>query len=170
LRNPIDLITAKLASFANGFFLQVPNLIAASVFLFAAWIGGRYACRAIRLLFRREHREDLGELLGSLAKGLIYILAFLISAAIVFPSVKPGDVLATLGVGSVAIGFAFKDILQNLFAGLLLLIQRPYRAGDQIKVKEYEGTIEHIQSRATAIRTYDGRRVIIPNSDPIPHR
>ena len=94
------------------------------------------------------------------------VVALLISAAIIFPSVKPSDVLGTLGIGSVAIGFAFKDILQNLLAGLLLLINRPYRRGDQIKVKDFEGTVEHIESRATLIKTYDGRRrVIIPNSD-----
>ncbi len=93
------------------------------------------------------------------------LLAVLFSAAIVFPSVNPGGVFATLGVGSVAVGFAFKDILQNLLAGLLLLINRPYKRGDQIVVKGFEGTVEHIESRATLIKTYDGRRVIIPNSD-----
>ena len=74
-------------------------------------------------------------------------------------------IISSLGIGSVAIGFAFKDILQNLLAGILLLINRPYRRGDQIVVKDFEGTVEHIQSRATLIKTYDGRRVIIPNSD-----
>ena len=64
-----------------------------------------------------------------------------------------------------AIGFAFKDILQNLLAGLLLVIRRPYQRGDQIVVKGYEGTVEQIESRATFLKTYDGLRVIIPNSD-----
>ena len=93
------------------------------------------------------------------------IAAFLIAAAIVFPSVQPGDVLGALGIGSVAIGFAFKDVLQNLLAGLLILIRRPYTIGDEIVVDNYEGRVEHIESRATMIRTYDGRRVVIPNSD-----
>jgi small-conductance mechanosensitive channel len=79
--------------------------------------------------------------------------------------VKPATIISSLGIGSVAIGFAFKDILQNLLAGILLLVNRPYRRGDQIVVKDFEGTVEHIQSRATLIKTYDGRRVIIPNSD-----
>jgi small-conductance mechanosensitive channel len=70
-----------------------------------------------------------------------------------------------LGIGSVAIGFAFRDILQNFLAGLLLLIRRPFRRGDQIVVKEFEGTVEHIESRATYIKTYDGRQVIIPNAE-----
>lgn len=165
IRAPIDLIRARIESFVEGFFLQLPNIIAAIVFLLVAWGLARLVRSGIRKGARHRGRPDLGGLLGSLAHGALLIAAGLFSLAIVFPSVNPGDVFATLGIGSVAIGFAFKDILQNLLAGLLLLIRRPYRRGDQIVVKDFEGTVEHIESRATLIKTYDGRRVIIPNSD-----
>lgn len=165
LREPGQLIADKFASFENGFFSQLPNIIVAAVFLLAAFLAGRLLAAAIARIAVRRGRPDLGALLGSLAKGVFRIAAVLFAAAIVFPSVKPGDVFAALGIGSVAIGFAFKDILQNLMAGLLLLIRRPYRRGDQIIVKEFEGTVERIETRATIIRTYDGRQVIIPNSD-----
>lgn len=155
----------KFASFANGFFSQLPNVLVAIIFLLVAWGLGKLLERGIEKLAQRRHRPDLGALLGSLAKVAFLVAAVLFAAAIIFPSVKPSDVFATLGIGSVAIGFAFKDILQNLLAGLLLLITRPYRRGDQIVVKEFEGTVERIETRATIIRTYDGRRVIIPNSD-----
>jgi small-conductance mechanosensitive channel len=65
----------------------------------------------------------------------------------------------------VAIGFAFRDILQNFLAGILLLLTEPFRIGDQIIVNNFEGTVEDIQTRATMIRTYDGRRVVIPNAE-----
>lgn len=165
LRDPLDLIVAKLHGWTNGFFLQLPNIVAAIAFLVLAWFAGRGVAWSIRRLAHRRNRVDLGALLGSIAFGVVMIAAVLMAAAIVFPSVKPADVLATLGIGSVAIGFAFKDILQNLFAGLLLLIRRPFRRGDQIVVKDFEGTVEHIESRATLIKTYDGRRVILPNAD-----
>ena len=165
IREPGSLILAKAHAWVNGFFLLLPNIIAAVVFLIVAWFAAKAVAAMIRKLAHRRDRYDLGALLGSIAFGAIMIAAVLMAAAIVFPSVKPGDVLATLGIGSVAIGFAFKDILQNLFAGLLLLIRRPFRRGDQIVVKDYEGTVEHIESRATLLKTYDGRRVIIPNAD-----
>ncbi len=165
MRGPLELMTAKVNGFVNGFFLQLPNIVAAIVFLLVAWLVGHWLARGINALATRRNRPDLGTLLGSLARGAFLIAAFLFAAAIVFPSINPADIFATLGIGSVAIGFAFKDILQNLLAGLLLLINRPYRRGDQIVVKEFEGTVEHIESRATLIKTYDGRRVIIPNSD-----
>ncbi len=162
---PFDLITAKAVSWINGFFLQIPNLIAAAVFLFLAYLVGKGLVSLIRTLAGRRDRGDLGALLGSIAFGALMVMAVMIAAAIVFPSVKPASILGALGIGSVAIGFAFKDILQNLFAGLLLLIHRPYRRGDQIVVNDFEGTVEHIESRATLIKTYDGRRVVIPNFD-----
>lgn len=162
---PIALIQAKTEAIVQGFFLQLPNVIAALLLLLVAWVAGRLLARAVRGIAIRRSRPDLGALLGSLAKGIFYLIAILAAAAIVFPTVNPGDILAMLGIGSVAIGFAFKDILQNLLAGILLLIRRPYRRGDQIKVDDFEGEVEHIESRATLIRTYDGRRVIIPNSD-----
>src|SRR5262249_27490130 len=54
---------------------------------------------------------------------------------------------------------------QNFLAGILLLLTEPFRIGDQILVGTFEGTVEEIQTRATLIRTYDGRRVVIPNAN-----
>lgn len=162
---PLNLMRAKAQEAWQGFFYQLPNIISALIFLILAWYASKLLGRAIAALARSRGRPDLGNVLGTLARGGMLILAVLFAAAIVFPSVKPGDVFATLGIGSVAIGFAFKDILQNMLAGLLLLIRRPYRRGDQIVVKDFEGTVEQIESRATLIKTYDGRQVIIPNSD-----
>jgi len=65
----------------------------------------------------------------------------------------------------VAIGFAFQDIFQNLLAGILILLREPFRVGDEITSGDYTGTVEAIETRATFIRTYDGKRVIIPNAD-----
>ena len=163
--NPYTVIMTKLHDAANGFFAQLPNILGAIVFLAIVWFIGKLLKRGLAALLHKRHRPDLGGVLGSLLFGAIMILAFMFAAAIVFPSVHPGDIISALGIGSVAIGFAFKDILQNLLAGILLLVNRPYRRGDQIVVKDYEGTVEHIESRATLIKTYDGRRVIIPNSD-----
>ena len=159
------LVTEKLEGFVSGFYYQLPNILLGLLLLLLAWFGGKLLALGIRKTGSRRNRPDLGRLLGSLASGILFVVAILFASAIIFPSVKPADILATLGIGSVAIGFAFKDILQNLLAGILLLIRRPFRQGDQIVVKEFEGTVEHIESRATFIKTYDGRRVIIPNAD-----
>jgi small conductance mechanosensitive channel len=65
----------------------------------------------------------------------------------------------------VAIGFAFQNILQNFLAGLLLLWTEPFSVGDQIRLDNFEGTVEEIEARATTIKTYDSKRVVIPNAE-----
>ena len=107
----------------------------------------------------------MGVLLGGFVKWALILFGLLVVATIVFPSVKPADLLATLGIGSVAIGFAFKDILQNWLSGLLILYRQPFKTGDQIVSGGFEGTVQRIEARATLIRTYDGQLVVIPNSD-----
>jgi small conductance mechanosensitive channel len=107
----------------------------------------------------------LADLLGRLASAVIAMLGLLIAAVIIFPTFKPGDLLAGLGITSIAIGFAFKDILQNWLAGVFILWRRPFHVGDQIRTKEYEGTVEEINVRSTILKTYDGERVVVPNSD-----
>lgn len=163
--DPVSTATATTHIWWNNAVKALPSIVAAVVFLIIAYWAARGIAALVRRLALRRDRHDLGAIFASMTFGAVMIVALLVAAVIVFPSVKPGDVLSTLGIGSVAVGFAFKDILQNLFAGVLLLINRPFRRGDQIKVKDYEGTVEHIESRATLIKTYDGRRVIIPNAD-----
>ncbi|MEO0501029.1 MAG: mechanosensitive ion channel [Pseudomonadota bacterium] len=165
MTKPAAVVEGKIDEMVADFYAAVPNIIAALVFLLLAWLIGKLVRRGIAVLAKHRGRPDLGSVLGSLVQGVFMIAALLIAAAILFPSVEPGDVFASLGLGGIAIGFAFKDIFQNLFAGLLILVRRPYGRGDQIFVDDFEGTVEHIESRATLIRTYDGRRVIIPNSD-----
>jgi small conductance mechanosensitive channel len=80
------------------------------------------------------------------------------------PSFQAADLIKVLGIGSVAIGFAFQNILQNFLAGILLLLQEPFRIGDLISVTGIEGNVSDIQARATIITTKEGRQVIIPNA------
>ncbi len=98
--------------------------------------------------------------------GWILLGVFVLAAtAAAFPSVQPVDLLAGLGFFSVAIGFAFQDILENTLSGVLLLIRQPFESGDQIEVHGQTGTVEAITIRETRITTYDGQLVVIPNRD-----
>ncbi|HEV7255265.1 MAG TPA: mechanosensitive ion channel family protein [Mesorhizobium sp.] len=165
MNEAVALAEEKIDYFVDGFFWILPNLAIAAVVFVIFVLAAMLARRAVVRFGQRRDRFDLGVLLGAFAKWGILVLGLLVVATIVFPSVKPADILATLGIGSVAIGFAFKDILQNWLSGLLILYRRPFRQGDQIVSGEFEGTVEHIEARATLIRTYDGQRVVIPNTD-----
>lgn len=96
---------------------------------------------------------------------MVTVLGLFVAAVVILPTFKPGDLVTGLGITSVVIGFAFKDVLQNFFAGVLILWRRPFVVGDQIKVKEYEGTVEEINVRSTRLKTYDGERAVLPNGE-----
>jgi small-conductance mechanosensitive channel len=93
------------------------------------------------------------------------LIGLFVALSIVIPTFRAGDLIQLLGISGVAIGFAFRDILQNFLAGILILLTEPFQINDQIVFKGFEGTGENIETRATTIRTYDGRRIVIPNSE-----
>jgi small conductance mechanosensitive channel len=147
------------------FIALIPNMIVAGIvavlFVLAAWSTARIVGAAVR----RRGRIDLARMLGSLAFWLVLLVGFLVVITILLPSMHPVDLFASLGIGSIAIGFALKDLLQNWIAGFLILLRRPFRRGDQIKIGDIEGTVQAVETRATLLKTYSGRLVIIPNSD-----
>ncbi len=161
----LSAATEKITSMVQGAIALLPNIVIGLVVIILFWIIGSIVRRVVRKQTRNRDTRNVGLVVGRLARGVLIILGFLIAATIIFPSFNPADALATLGIGGVAIGFAFKDILQNFLAGILILLTEPFKLDDQIIFKDYEGTVEHIETRATTVRTYDGRRVVIPNAE-----
>jgi small-conductance mechanosensitive channel len=158
--------TKSLHELLRGLLDRLPYIGAALVvfvifFLIAA--GVRALVR--NLAERSRKRRNVGIVLGRLAQWVIIFVGVLIALVIAIPSFKPGQLVQFLGISSVAIGFAFRDILQNFLAGILLLLREPFRVGDQIEYLTYRGTVEEVETSATVIRTYDGRRVVIPNGE-----
>ena len=156
---------SKVEGILQGAVALLPNFVIAVVVFTILVLVARIASSLVRHAIVSRGRANLGQVLGKLVFWASLIVAAAISTTIVVPSLRAGDLIAGLGIGSVAIGFAFKDILQNLLAGVLILIRQPFRVGDQIEVEGYEGTVERIETRATMLKTYDGQRVVIPNSD-----
>lgn len=93
-----------------------------------------------------------------------WVVGCILAGVLAFPGLRLGDIIATLGLGSVAVGFAFQDIFKNFLAGILILIEEPFRIHDQIIVESHEGTVESINIRTTQIKTYEGERILLPNS------
>lgn len=158
--------SASLQGMVAAFLNRLPYVLIAVVVYLIFHIAARTTRRVIRHFTerRRKHR-NVGLVLGRLAEGGLMLLGVLVAMVIALPSFQPAQLIQLLGISGVAIGFAFRDILQNFLAGILLLLTEPFRIGDQINVNKFEGTVEEIQTRATTIRTYDGRRVVIPNSN-----
>lgn len=156
----------KIQGMINGLIVMLPNIVLALIVFALFWFVARGIKSLVKRLTRR-HRQarNLGLVLGRLSQGIVILVGLFVALSIVIPSFKAGDLIQLLGISGVAIGFAFRDILQNFLAGILILLTEPFQIDDQIVFKDFEGTVENIQTRATTIRTYDGRRIVIPNSE-----
>lgn len=161
----LGLAWQKVDAMLDGVVKLLPNLVIAFVIFLVLAVIAKFVSYLVRRSSERQGRHNLGAVLGSLVFWTGVIASAAIGLTILIPTLNPGDLIAGLGIGSVAIGFAFKDILQNLLAGLLILLRQPFEVNDQIEVNGMEGTVERIESRATLLKTYDGQRIVIPNSD-----
>ncbi|MCB1676300.1 MAG: mechanosensitive ion channel family protein [Halioglobus sp.] len=163
--DPVNLLLAQLLDIARGFIAQLPQLGIALFILLVTWAVARLSRGAIRRSLRRARLrpslKNLFTLLGAIA---IWTLGIMLAALVAFPNLTPTKILAALGIGSVAIGFAFKDIFENFLAGIIILLRREMRIGDFIECQGIEGKVEDIYVRETHIRMTDDQLVIVPNS------
>ncbi len=161
----MSVVGKSLDKLYRDFLLRVPFIIAGIVVIALTWIVSRlFAFVFSRVLENRETiRASLRDLIKQLASISIWVVGFLIATVVVFPGMTPARALAVLGLGSVAIGFAFKDIFENFFAGVLILWRYPIEKGDFIQNGDVVGKVEEITIRNTMLRRTDGELVVIPN-------
>lgn len=163
--NPIEVLREQLNSIGTAALEHSPNLIAAVVLLTITWLAAKLARRiATKLLPSGSSRRSLTLAIRKILVLGVWTAGLALTAVVLFPSIKPSSIIAGLGLGSVAIGFAFKDIFENFFAGMLILFRQPFQIGDFIEVEGIDGKVENITIRDTVVRQTDGQPVIIPNS------
>ena len=152
--------------FINLFWERLPYIcIALVVFTVFYMLSKVFKLFIRKVLSDRSYtKQNLVLVLNRVGSSAIIFFGFLIAMVIAIPGFTPGQLMSALGIGSVAIGFAFKDIFQNLLSGILILLGEPFKIGDDIIVSGMEGTVEDIQIRATFLRSPDGRRIVIPNA------
>lgn len=160
-----DSVADALEGAGSDLVDALPRAAAAVAILVIGVLVGRVVRHLLRRALRDDHTESFRTVFSKIGGWLVVALAILLAATVAFPSVKPVDILAGAGLFSIAIGFAFKDIFENLLAGMLLLFRQPFESGDQVEVKDAEGTVQRVTIRETRVMTYDGQLKIIPNSD-----
>jgi len=166
VRASVDTAFARLLEAAISI---VPRALAALLVIGVFWALAAGVRAVVRMISRRLiHDRTVENLIKQVSYYTVWLLG-LIVAATAF-GLEPGALATGLGLTSLALGFALKDILSNFVSGLLILTLRPFQLGDQIVIGETEGTVERIELRATQIRTYDGRRVLVPNADTFTSR
>jgi small-conductance mechanosensitive channel len=164
LRGAGILIRNSVTDLIHSMLAWLPRLAGALLLALLVWLAAKALRGIVSFTVSRTHFDtNTRQLLKALAfygmwlVGLIAILSTL--------GLEGTSIATTLGISGFVLGFAFKDILSHFFAGIMLLLGRQFHIGDQIVVKDQEGTVERIELRALYLRTYDNRLVIIPNGD-----
>jgi len=161
----IERLQARLAEIVADALAIIPSLLAALIVLFLTRYAVMFVDRTAPVAIGKVVKsKSLQSLFVKLCRVSTWAAGILIVCTIAFPDLRVGDLIGLLGLGSVAIGFAFQDIFKNFLAGILLLLNEPFKIGDEIIVESYSGKVEDISIRTTAVRTYQGELVVLPNS------
>ncbi len=154
-----------LAKVWEDFVGHSPFLVAGLLALVVTWLAATIVGAVARQALKRQRfRRSLQQLLERFVLIAIWVVGLMLTAMIVFPGLTPAKALGGLGLLSVAVGFAFKDIFENFFAGILLLWRFPFEDGDFIACNAVDGRVERIELRNTAIRRATGELVGVPNA------
>jgi small-conductance mechanosensitive channel len=135
----------------------------AVVVLVVSWVGARVALNWSTTAMRRG-RVDVGTIIlvkRALVVGWIVVTVLWVLGIL---GVNPTGLVAIAGAFAVAFSLAIQDILKNFFSGIYLLLERPFRVGDTIHVKDQTGVVENIGVRTTQLRTTDNVQVLVPNA------
>lgn len=161
----LAILVDRTNELLTGFIRILPQLGIALFVLFATWGAAKMARRAVHELLRRgEFRGTLVGLFETLAGVLMWTVGVMIASSIIFPGITPANLLAVLGLGSVAVGFAFKDIFENFLAGILIMLRKKMNIGDVIECESVQGRVEQITLRDTYLRHLSNELVLVPNA------
>ncbi|MEM7700517.1 MAG: mechanosensitive ion channel [Pseudomonadota bacterium] len=159
------LVMEQFTSLWEQTLAAVPSLVIAFAVLFVTWLVAKGAgVISRRITGKTELRGSLRHLMQKAVKLAIWTVGLMIAAVIVFPDFTPASLIAGLGIGTVAVGFAFKDIFENFFAGVMIMLREKMQLGDIVEVDGILGTVEYISLRETHIRNFSGELSIMPNA------
>ncbi|QZD88459.1 mechanosensitive ion channel family protein [Qipengyuania psychrotolerans] len=149
----------------TSFVETMPSLAIAIFIMLVTWIVARFGVKiSDAIVGRTEIRSSLKNLIDTIVKLAIWLTGLFIAAVVVIPTLTPASLLAGLGIGAVAIGFAFQDIFENFLAGVLIMVREKMRIGDIIECEGITGKVEHITLRETHVRKLSGELSVVPNS------
>jgi small-conductance mechanosensitive channel len=159
-----DVVVGKLADLWTDFLAFLPLLgVAFVVFVLFVWLG-RVAGRWERPYRRLSRNRFVQDLLRQGARSAVLFLGVLVALEILGATGAAAAVLGTAGVLGLAVGFAFKDLVENYIAGVLLSLRQPFEPNDHVVIDGREGKVLRLTSRAAILMTLDGNHLRIPNA------
>lgn len=163
-RFDLSAVADQLLDQAYGMLAALPMFLVALLLVWLSWWIGGWVSR--RGMFERVAQRNpfLRDLARTTARWLVLLVGVVVALELLDATAMVGAVLGTAGVLGVAIGFAFKDILENYIAGILMSIRQPFAPRDHVVIDGNEGVIVALNSRATILMTLDGNHLRLPNA------
>ena len=161
-----DVVWDSINHMLTQIVARLPQLIAGILIAVIFYLFAR-GTKAVFLATTKKTRLDhrLRILFSRLIMVVIVVLGIFTALTVIVPTFGLGNLIAGLGFTTFVVGFATKDILNNLLSGVLILWQHPFKIGDQIFIDKINGKVEYIGVRATSLRQDNGELVLIPNGD-----
>lgn len=140
------------------------DLAAALLILVIGWWLSRWTSTLVDRALERIQAEDI---LRGFVRNVVFaaLMVVVVIAALQKFGVPTTSLLAMLGAAGLAIGLALKDSLSNIASGIMLIVQRPFKAGDSVQVAGVEGVVEQVRIFTTRMRTYQNELIVLPNSE-----
>jgi small-conductance mechanosensitive channel len=170
------LFLAVVAIYAGSFVLARPQVEAGlrvvlmTLFLAQVAVWGTGVIDYLVSRRAKERREEDAQsaaafgVLSFVGKAVLWTVVVLLALDNV-PGVEVDTLIASLGIGGVAVALAVQNVLGDLFASLSIVLDEPFVIGDFITVGEYMGTVEHIGLKTTRVRSLTGEQLVFSNSD-----
>jgi len=163
----LEILSQSVGDLIDSIVRQMPQITIAVLVLIVTAILAAVARKTARGVFARARlRQSLKDLFTLLIGLGVWFVGLIVAAGIVFPGFGMGQLVATAGLVSIAVGFAFQDIFENFFAGILILWKFPFEPGDVIEIEAegIVGRVEDIEIRMTLVRLMTGELMTIPNA------
>lgn len=160
-----DLITAQVFALIELATTYGLSVVYAIIVLIVGWWAAGAISRAVRKGLQHTHRLDATIVEFAASTVRYFILAVVVITVLQLFGIQTTSLIAVLGAASLAIGLALQGTLSNVAAGVMLLIFRPFRAGDYVEVAGESGTVKSISLFVTELATPDNIQIVIPNGD-----
>ncbi len=154
-------------TFVDSVIKGIPNLLTAlAIFIVSLYFGRVLSQIVVRVLKARKAPEGVTRLLADMTRVTVIVIGGITALQRFFDVTA---FLAGLGIIGFTVGFALQDVMKNFAAGVILLIQQPFKIDEFIGVAGFDGQVLEIDLRSTEMRALDGRIVSIPNAEVLAH-
>lgn len=159
-----DIVLARLLEKIYGLLAALPLVLLAMLVVWIGWRLGRWLSDRSSIQRLAVRNPFLKELARTTTRWTTTAIALLVALEILDATAIIGAMLGTAGVVGIAIGFAFKETLENYLAGVLMSLRQPFAPRDHVVIDGQEGAVVALTSRATILMTPDGNHLRLPNA------